>query len=226
MGVDQRQDPVGSYGLQAHNTHQQPAYNAALYIEAVARKLVDVRSVDHVGMGDQPVADRTQQLGYGRGIPSVPPDGRSYPRGHQQYRVKLACVLPPPLSKLENGTPGQLAGSLPSAPAFAGETGVNEIREWSMSSSYLAFVTGAVRLGDHQPYRRSLFREALPDIPVQPVQKTNAVRRFRDKEFDFRKEHEGPSHILTAENTESADIPFVLCELRDLCGNSLPAGRR
>ena len=92
--LNERQDAVGADRRQSGRSHHQPREYAALHIERVLRHLVDVGTVDDIGVCDQPVARGRKQAGDWSRIASMPADIGVYAgRHHQHGREALAALM-------------------------------------------------------------------------------------------------------------------------------------
>ena len=94
--LNERQDAVGADRRQSGRSHHQPGEHAALHIERVLRHLVDVGTVDDIGVCDQPVARSREQAGDWSRIARVSADIGVYAgRHHQHGREALAAFMRP-----------------------------------------------------------------------------------------------------------------------------------
>jgi len=86
--VEHYQDPVRAHGLKAGRPLQQAADDAPLHVQSVLRHLIQIGTVHHVRMQDQPVADCRQQPGRRTRIPRVPPISQPIPVGTSSTTLK------------------------------------------------------------------------------------------------------------------------------------------
>ena len=94
MLLNERQDTVGADRRQSGRSHHQPREHAALHIERILRHLVDVGTVDDIGVGDQPVARGREQAGHWSGIARMSADIGIYAGRHDQDgREALAALV-------------------------------------------------------------------------------------------------------------------------------------
>ena len=109
--LNQRQDAVGADRRQPGRSHHQSREHAALHIERVLRHLVDVGTVDDIGVGDQPVARGGEQAGNGPASPAWPPISASMPVGTTNTVVKRCSSR---AFEDENPAPSAIAPGRPS----------------------------------------------------------------------------------------------------------------
>ena len=91
--ANHHQQAVVPHPLQARQPLQQPGNGAALYIQRVGRQLNHIRSIQHIRMRNQRVADRGQQGGHRHCIAGVAANFRPYAGRHQKYGIKVLCIL-------------------------------------------------------------------------------------------------------------------------------------
>ena len=83
-GIQQQPNAVAMHRGQPPIPSGKPIQAVPFHIEGVGQGPIQLRPIQHIGMGDQGIYHCRQRSRYGQGIPGIAPNGRPDPRRHNQ----------------------------------------------------------------------------------------------------------------------------------------------